>query len=92
MGLLFVGAHTMPGAFTALDASSGAVRWSVSLPGGVRGEALVTGGAVYIGEALTAPDLSSGKKLWSYTLYLREFSERLVTSRSKQIVSPEAKP
>ncbi|MGP6159849.1 MAG: PQQ-binding-like beta-propeller repeat protein [Vulcanimicrobiaceae bacterium] len=54
-GLLFVGVHTMPGAFLALDASSGAALWSTSFPGGVRGEALVYGGAVYVGETSGDP-------------------------------------
>ncbi len=54
-GLLLVATHTPPGTLFALDAASGAVRWTATTPGAIRGEPVVLDGTVYIGDASGDP-------------------------------------
>jgi outer membrane protein assembly factor BamB len=56
-GVLFVGTHVAPGTFDALDAATGAVRWSATLPGAIHGEPLVLNGVVYVGDASGDPPI-----------------------------------
>jgi outer membrane protein assembly factor BamB len=77
-GLLFVGTHTgRNDTFAALDAASGALTWSVTVPGCIRGEPAVMNGLVVEGAAcgdppgcsdgsVTAYDENTGSVAWSW--------------------------